>query len=127
YFINISGITLGTPDLPAFLKQLLLEHSNVQPGHICLEITETAAISSVPHTIGAIRELTDLGFQFALDDFGSGMSSFAYLDQLPVQYVKIDGEFIKGITSRKAGAVIVEAVSKIARTLGILTIAESIE
>lgn len=127
YFINVSGITLSTPGLSVFLRQLLLQYCDVRPRHVCFEVTETAAISSLPQTASTIRELTHLGFQFALDDFGSGMSSFAYLDQLPVQYVKIDGEFIKGIMTRKTGAAIVEAVSKIARTMNILTIAESIE
>ncbi|WP_255398916.1 EAL domain-containing protein [Pollutimonas subterranea] len=71
--------------------------------------------------------LVDQGFSFALDDFGSGMSSFSYLEQLPVQYIKIDGEFVKGILTRPAGAAIVEAVVKVARAMNILTVAESVE
>ncbi len=74
-----------------------------------------------------MRKLTDLGFRFALDDFGSGMASFSYLSRLPVQFVKIDGEFVKGILGGPAGGVIVEAVAKVARAMNMQTIAESVE
>lgn len=127
YFVNVSGITLSAPGFVAYIELLLSEYGDVRPAHLCFEVTETAAISNLVFTAGTMRQLVDLGFSFALDDFGSGMSSFSYLEKLPVQYLKIDGEFIKGILTRPAGAVIVEAVAKVARAMNILTVAESIE
>lgn len=127
YFVNVSGITLSAPGFVSYIELLLSEYGDVRPAHLCFEVTETAAISNLAFTAGTMRQLVDLGFSFALDDFGSGMSSFSYLEKLPVQYLKIDGEFIKGILTRPAGAVIVEAVAKVARAMNILTVAESIE
>ncbi len=127
YFINVSGITLGTPGFSAYIALLLTQYVDVRPCNVCFEVTETAAISNLVHTACTARQLVDQGFSFALDDFGSGMSSFSYLEQLPVQYIKIDGEFVKGILTRPAGAAIVEAVVKVARAMNILTVAESVE
>lgn len=127
YFINISGITLSSPGLMAYLSQMLDQYCDVRPSNVCFEVTETAAISSLASTAATMRELTRRGFSFALDDFGSGMSSFSYLEKLPVQYLKIDGEFVKGILTRSTGAVIVEAVAKVAHAMNILTVAESVE
>lgn len=127
YFINISGITLGSPGLMAYLSQMLDQYCEVRPANVCFEVTETAAISNLASTAATMRELTRRGFSFALDDFGSGMSSFSYLEKLPVQYLKIDGEFVKGILTRPTGAVIVEAVAKVAHAMNILTVAESVE
>ncbi|WP_052672986.1 EAL domain-containing protein [Pseudomonas sp. ES3-33] len=127
YFINVSGVTLSTPGFSAYIARMLADYVDVQPCQVCFEVTETAAIWSLPHTAAVIQQLVDQGFSFALDDFGSGMSSFSYLQQLPVQYVKIDGEFIKGILTHSAGASIVEAVVKVARAMNILTVAESVE
>lgn len=127
YFINISGITLSSPGLLAYLVEMLDQYRDVHPANVCFEVTETAAISSLASTAATMRELTDKGFSFALDDFGSGMSSFSYLEKLPVKYLKIDGEFVKGILTRPAGPVIVEAVAKVAHAMNILTVAESVE
>lgn len=127
YFINVSGITLSAPGFVSYIELLLKEYGKVRPTNVCFEVTETAAISNLAFTAGTMRQLASHGFSFALDDFGSGMSSFSYLEKLPVQYLKIDGEFIKGILTCPAGAVIVEAVAKVARTMNILTVAESVE
>lgn len=127
YFINISGITLSSSGLLAYLSQMLDQYCEVRPANVCFEVTETAAISSMAGTAATMRELTGKGFSFALDDFGSGMSSFSYLEKLPVHYLKIDGEFVKGILTRPTGAVIVEAVAKVAHAMNILTVAESVE
>ena len=127
YFVNVSGITLSAPGFVAYIEILLAEYGSVRPAHVCFEVTETAAISNLAFTADTMRQLSSRGFSFALDDFGSGMSSFSYLEKLPVHYLKIDGEFIKGILTRPAGAVIVEAVAKVARAMNILTVAESIE
>src|SRR5690606_39818560 len=91
------------------------------------EVTETAAISNLQRTAECMRRLIAKGFCFALDDFGSGMASFSYLSRLPVQFIKIDGEFIKDIITQPTSAIIVEAVATIARTMSVQTIAESVE
>ncbi|MCB5203821.1 EAL domain-containing protein [Neorhizobium sp. T786] len=126
-FINLSGITLSAPDFSVFIAQLMQSFPGVSPSQICFEVTETAAISNISRTAEAMRRLIDKGFSFALDDFGSGMASFSYLNHLPVQFVKIDGEFVKAIRSQPAGPVIVEAVVKVARAMNMQTIAESVE
>jgi diguanylate cyclase (GGDEF)-like protein len=127
YFINLSGITLSAPGFLIFIEKTLSAYPSVCSSQICFEVTETAALSNVYRTAEAMRQLITMGFKFALDDFGSGMASFAYLSQLPVQFVKIDGEFVKAILSQPAGGIIVEAVAKVARTMDISTIAESVE
>jgi EAL domain-containing protein (putative c-di-GMP-specific phosphodiesterase class I) len=127
YFINLSGITLSAPGFLIFIEKTLSAYPSVRSSQICFEVTETAALSNVYRTAEAMRQLITMGFKFALDDFGSGMASFAYLSQLPVQFVKIDGEFVKAILSQPAGGIIVEAVAKVARTMDISTIAESVE
>lgn len=127
YFINVSGITLNSPGFSEYIASMLEDYTDVHPCHVCFEVTETAAISNLDETANVIRGLTKQGFSFAIDDFGSGMASFSYLQKLPVQYLKIDGEFIKGILTQPAGLSIVEAVVKVARAMNILTVAESVE
>ncbi|MGE4336831.1 MAG: putative bifunctional diguanylate cyclase/phosphodiesterase, partial [Pigmentiphaga sp.] len=127
YFINVSGRTFSQDDLPSFVQGLLLEFPRLRPEHICFEVTETAAVSNPALTARAMQHLVDQGFRFALDDFGSGMSSFAYLRQLPVQYVKIDGEFVRNILHDPVDSAMVEAVAKVARLMGIQTVAEFVE
>lgn len=127
YFINVSGLTLGSRGFVEYVLSTLARFPDVEPGNVCFEVTETAAISNLTTTAGLLGELVGRGFQVALDDFGSGMSSFAYLQHLPVQYLKIDGEFIKGIRNPPAGGVIVESVIQVARAFNIRTIAESVE
>jgi diguanylate cyclase (GGDEF)-like protein len=127
YFVNLSGLTLSSPGFVDFIGTALATYPLVRPSEICFEITETAALSDVSRTAIAMRSLTSMGFMFALDDFGSGMASFSYLSKLPVHFVKIDGDFVKGILEEPAGGTIVEAVAKVARAMGIRTIAESVE
>lgn len=127
YFINISGITLSDQEFLRFIESALVAYPAVRSSQICFEITETAALSNVQRTAEAMRSLIDMGFKFALDDFGSGMASFAYLNHLPVQFVKIDGEFVKAILNQPAGGIIVEAVAKVAHSMNMITIAESVE
>ena len=127
YFINVSGLTLGSRGFVDYVFSTLAQFPQVQPGNVCFEVTETAAINSLAVTASLLGELVNHGFHVALDDFGSGMSSFAYLQHLPVQYLKIDGEFIKGIRNPPAGSVIVESVIQVARAFNIRTIAESVE
>jgi diguanylate cyclase (GGDEF)-like protein len=127
YFINLSGATMSAEGFLEFIESTLATYPAVRSSQICFEVTETAALSNVHRTAEAMRRLISIGFMFALDDFGSGMASFAYLSQLPVKFVKIDGAFVKAILNQPASRVIVEAVAKVARTMNIETIAESVE
>lgn len=127
YFINLSGITLSAKGFLGFIEGALAAHPAVRSSQICFEVTETAALSNVHRTAEAMRRLIDMGFRFALDDFGSGMASFTYLRRLPVQFVKIDGEFIRAVHSQPANAIIVEAIARVAHTMDMRTIAESVE
>ena len=127
YFLNLSGGTLGVEDFPDYVAKLLVEHPNVCATQICFEITETAAVSNVRRTAASMRLLGDMGFRFALDDFGSGMASFSYLKQLPVHFVKIDGEFVRAVLEDETNAIIVASVIHVARSMNIETIAEHIE
>ncbi len=127
YFLNLSGVTLSAASFPGFIEKLLTAHPDVLASQICFEVTETAALSDTRRSADAMRRLSGYGFSFALDDFGSGMASFSYLQQLPVKYVKIDGEFIKDVRTNPANAIIVEAVAKLGECMNIQTVAECIE
>jgi diguanylate cyclase (GGDEF)-like protein len=127
YFLNLSGVTLSSASFSGFIEKLLAAHPDVLASQICFEVTETAALSDTRRSADAMRRLSGYGFRFALDDFGSGMASFSYLQQLPVKYVKIDGDFIKDVLTNPANAIIVEAVAKLARCMNIQAVAECIE
>jgi diguanylate cyclase (GGDEF)-like protein len=127
YFVNLSGITLSTPGFLDFVERALLAYPGVEPTDICFEVTETAALSNLARTAEAMRRMSTRGFRFALDDFGSGMASFNYLQDLPVQFVKIDGDFIKTVLHKPVSRIIVEAVTKVAHSMNMRTIAESVE
>jgi len=94
---------------------------------MCFEITETAAIANLGSVVYFMRELKARGCKFALDDFGTGLSSFMYLKTLPVDYLKIDGQFISQIATDPVDRSMVEAISKVGRALGIATVAEWVE
>ncbi|MGD8956500.1 MAG: ammonium transporter [Chromatiaceae bacterium] len=124
--INLSGATLGNDKHTARIRDYLQEFA-IAPGRICFEITETAAMSNFEQAGQFIHELKQTGCRFALDDFGSGLSSFGYLKNLAVDFVKIDGSFIRDIDRRAVDREIVEAITSIARVMGLKSIAEFVE
>jgi diguanylate cyclase (GGDEF)-like protein/PAS domain S-box-containing protein len=121
--INLSGESLRDPHLLEFIQRRLAE-SGVPPSMIYFELTETAAIANLAAAVEFMRGLKQTGCLLALDDFGSGMSSFSYLKHLPVDFLKIDGSFIKDLVSSPVDQAIVRAVQAVGTQMGIRTIAE---
>lgn len=124
--INLSGTTMSDPDSAERIAETVGRHA-VSPKRICFEITETAAVSSLDTAVATMDQLRGLGFRFALDDFGSGLSSLYYLKELPVDMVKIDGRFIRNLHEDPVAAAMVEAIGNIARIMKIQTCAEFVE
>lgn len=124
--INLSTVSLSNENFLLTLKNII-SHSKVNLSNICFEITETALVSNLKNALKFIFEMKQVGIQFALDDFGSGSSSFEYLKNLPVDYVKIDGSLIKNIDSEPVDYEIVKSINKIAKMMGMKTIAEFVE
>lgn len=124
--INLSGMSLGDPQLLAYIQRCF-EMYEISPQHVCFEVTETSAIINIDHTIQLIRELQKMGTRFMLDDFGSGMSSFSYLKHLPVNFLKMDGAYVKDITQNKVDLAMAKAIQSVAESMDIQTIAEFVE
>ena len=124
--VNLSGQSLSDEK---FLNEIVqqLSTSNISAETICFEITETAAILNLAKASQFIKILKRLGCSFALDDFGSGLSSFAYLKSLPVDFVKIDGFFVKDVVTDPVDLAMVKAINDMAHAMGKLTIAEFVE
>ncbi len=124
--INLSGTTVGDDDFLAFLKVCFIQFE-ISPGIICFEITETNAITNLAAATSFVQNLQALGCRFSLDDFGSGMSSFGYLKHLPVDFLKIDGCFVRNLLSDRVDRAMVESINHIGHVMGKRIIAEFVE
>jgi diguanylate cyclase (GGDEF)-like protein/PAS domain S-box-containing protein len=124
--INLSGQSLSDDRLMSFIIEQI--YKSKIPGHLlCFEITETAVIANLNTATGMIAKLRDMGCHFALDDFGVGLSSFAYLSNLAIDYLKVDGSFVKKMMNNKTDLEMVRAINQIGHTMNVLTIAEFVE
>ncbi|OYT96298.1 MAG: diguanylate cyclase [Pseudomonas sp. PGPPP3] len=124
--INLSGSSLNDDKLQGFIENLF-EQYPVPPERICFELTETAAVANLTKTADFVRQLQKLGCTFSIDDFGTGFSSYEYLKRLPVDFVKIDGSFVKEIERSPSDLAMVKSINEIAHVLGRKTIAEYVE
>jgi diguanylate cyclase (GGDEF)-like protein len=124
--INLSGTSLSEDRFLEFVVSEL-EQQKLPHGAICFEITETAAISNLSRVVHFMKALKKLGCKFSLDDFGSGLSSFTYLKNLPVDYLKIDGQFIRNVVDDTVDESMVKAIHEVGHAMGIETIAERVE
>ncbi|MBA1246470.1 EAL domain-containing protein [Pseudomonas luteola] len=124
--INLSGSSLGDMSLIDYIQDRLALHA-VAPNRICFEITETHAIANLNAARTFIETLRELGFRFSLDDFGAGMSSFTYLKHLPVDYLKIDGSFVKNLLEDPVDRATVDVINRLGHLTGKRTIAEFAE
>lgn len=124
--VNLSGTTIGRPEDTRRLLESIAA-ANVDPARLCFEITETAAIGNLSTALDFMTEASQLGCRFALDDFGSGVSSFGYLNTLPADYVKIDGMFVRDMDESPVHEAMVRSINEIALAMGKCTIAECVE
>ena len=126
FAINLSGLSLGAEGFLDFVVEELGK-TRVQPGRVFFEITETSAIANLPMAMRFISVLKGMGCRFVLDDFGQGLSSFSYLKNLPLDYLKIDGGFVREMVADPIQAALVESIHDIGEVMGLRTIAESVE
>ncbi|MGB5636202.1 MAG: EAL domain-containing protein, partial [Waterburya sp.] len=124
--INLSGASINDERFTNFAINLI-KKSQVPGNCLCFEITETAAIGQISYAQKFMAAMKDLGVKFALDDFGSGLSSFSYLKNLPIDYLKIDGSLVKAIPNEECDRAIVHSINEVAHLMGIKTIAEFVE
>ncbi len=121
--INLSGTSLNAEGLLEFIREQSALHK-LPAGAVCFEITETAAINDLRHAAQFMADVKGLGFQFALDDFGIGTSSFGYLKMLPVDYLKIDGSFVRNMVNDPIDRAMAETINRIGHIMGLKTVGE---
>jgi diguanylate cyclase (GGDEF)-like protein len=126
FTINLSGHSFTDPGIGSFITAAA-HRVGVDPRQICFEVTETAAISNLAQAERLMQSLHGQGFRFALDDFGAGLSSFAYLKQLPVDFIKIDGQFVRDINNDAVARAMVSSIVNVANVMNIETVAEKVE
>jgi EAL domain-containing protein (putative c-di-GMP-specific phosphodiesterase class I) len=124
--INLSGHSFNNPNLLPHVRDCLKEFAT-QPSAIIFEITETAALADIEASIQVMEALRNEGCRFALDDFGVGFSSLYYLKKLPLDYIKIDGSFVRNLTTDTEHQVLIQALVNVARAFNLKTIAEFVE
>lgn len=121
--VNLSGQTASDPSFVEFVRQQF-QRTGIDPEWISFEVTETAAVASLSSAAGIIHGLKNLGCRIALDDFGSGQASYSYLKELPVDWLKIDGVFVRNIANDREDFAVVKSINEIGHFLGKKTIAE---
>ena len=126
YAINISGTSIGDERFLEFVREQFRRYV-MRPGTICFELTETAAIANFDKAARFFGELKSLGCLFSLDDFGAGMSSFGYLKHLPVDFLKIDGSFVKDVAHDAVDLAMVRAINDVGHVMGKKTIGEAVD
>jgi diguanylate cyclase (GGDEF)-like protein len=123
FAVNLSGQTASDPSFVEFARQQF-ERRRIAPGWISFEITETSAMTDIAASVGIVHDLKSLGCKVALDDFGSGLASYAYLKELPVDWLKIDGAFVRRVAATREDFAVVKSINDIGHFLGKKTIAE---
>jgi EAL domain-containing protein (putative c-di-GMP-specific phosphodiesterase class I) len=124
--INLSGVSLGDNNFQHYLEEQFLKFG-IPPEKICFEVTETMAVRALNQTIEFMESFRAMGCKFSLDDFGSGFSSYAYLKNLPVDFLKIDGAFVRDIVEDPLDRAMVKSINEIGHVMGKKTIAEFVE
>ncbi len=124
--INLSGQTLGDEDFLEYVVELL-DHTGVDPGKICFEVSETAVMNNLDHARRFINVLHGIGCRFALDDFGSGIGSFSQLRLLAIDYLKVDGSFTRDVSESSVSRELLAATIKLSKSLDFLVVAEQVE
>ncbi|MDH3975544.1 MAG: EAL domain-containing protein, partial [Deltaproteobacteria bacterium] len=124
--VNLSGKDLGNEMIFNFLKETI-EAKGADPSHLVFEITETAAVRDLNRAVKFINDLKKLGCRFSLDDFGVGFTSFVYLREMNVDYIKIDGSFIRNLHKNKNDQIVVKSITDVAKGMGVKTVAEFVE
>jgi EAL domain-containing protein (putative c-di-GMP-specific phosphodiesterase class I) len=124
--INLSGKSMCDSDLLDYINEQFVTYQ-IPPHKICFEVTETMVVANIETATSLIEALKEKGCKFALDDFGTGMSSFSYLKNLPVDYLKIDGSFVKDILTDPIDSAMVNSINEIGHVMGKKTIAEFVE
>ncbi|WDE03375.1 EAL domain-containing protein [Thalassomonas viridans] len=126
FSINLSGESISKESFADFAEKAISD-AHIPGRQLCFEITETSAISNISSTRTFMKRIGKYGCEFSLDDFGTGTSSYGYLKELPVQYLKIDGIFIRNLESEKINRMMVKSITEISKEMGIKVIAECVE